>query len=228
MRELEEASVDWMLDCRAVSIHTAFFMGQAEQQKLAQFIERGGRLFLSGELPTVDLEMKPCTTLKDVVERASRDRASGDRVSGIRASGDGASGKRGQVLYQRENLFADGRFADRLVAAGIEPRITCSEQFRIMVHYSKQDGGKQDGSEQDRFVYFFHLADGSANQAWLEIDGERIEMRLGSKTCGVLRIADEKIIAHLVKGHNEIDETVADVRIQYGAQTIEGRGDFVG
>ena len=127
------------------------------------------------------------------------------------------------MTYQRENLFADGRFADRLAAAGIEPRVTCSDQLRIMVHYSQQDRG-----EQDRFVYFFHLAESSANQAWLEMDGERIEMQLGSKTCGVLRIAARKITAHLVKGHNEIDETIAEVRIQYGGQTIEGRGDFVG
>jgi hypothetical protein len=58
------------------------------------------------------------------------------------------------------------------------------------------------------------------------LDGERIEMQLGSKTCGVLRITDGKITAHFVKGQNEIAETVSDVRIQYGAQTIEGQGDF--
>jgi len=214
MRELEEAPVDWLLHCCSVAIHTAFFMGREEQEKLAHLIERGGRLFLSGELPTVDLDWQPCTTLKDAVERSCRrDTGSQDR---------GSQGK-GQVTYQRENLFADGRFADRLLAAGIQPRVTSSEQFRVMVHFSVQDEG-----EQDRFVFFFHFGEGSANPAWLEIDGARIEMQLGSKTCGVLRMADGKFKAYLVKGHNEIDKTVADIRIQYGNQLIEGRGDFAG
>lgn len=213
MRELEEASVDWLLQCGSVAIHAAFFMGRAEQEKLARLIDNGGRLFVSGELPAVDLDWQPCTVLKEAVERASQDRGSQDKS---------------QVTYQRENLFADGRFADRLAAAGIPPRVTCSEQFRVMVHYNAQDGGAQDAGEQERFVFFFHLGEGVVNPAWLEIDGARIEMQLGSKTCGVLRIANGKIKSYLVKGHNEIDDTVADIRIQYGSQLIEGRGDFVG
>ncbi len=62
----------------------------------------------------------------------------------------------------------------------------------------------------------------------MELDGERIEMQLGSKTCGVLRITDGRIRAHFIKGHNEIADALADVRIEYGEQTIEGRGDFIG
>jgi beta-galactosidase len=216
MRELEEAPVEWMLQCQTVAMQMAFFMGRMEQEKLVAFIEQGGRLFVSGELPTVDLDWKPCTLLKDAVERAAQNGT--------------------QVTYRRENLFADARFADRLAESQILPRVTCSDQFRVLVHYNTEAGNTEAGNteagntegtgEQERFIFFFQMAESASNQAWLELDGERIEMQLGSKTCGVLRITDGKITAHFVKGQNEIAKTVSDIRIQYGEQTIEGQGDF--
>ncbi len=194
MQELETASVDWMLNCKSVSIHLAFFMGEAEQQKLAQVIAAGGRLFLCGELPTVDMNMNPCTVLKEAVE------AAGDHVS-----------------YHRENVFADGKFASRLAEAGLPPRVTCSDRLRVMMHYG----------ENDTFAFFFNLQEGVDNLHWLEFDGIHIELKLGSKSCGVLRLTDGKIVSHLVKGANEIDKTTADIRIQCGEQVIEGQGDLI-
>ena len=193
--ELENATVDWMLGCGSVSIYTAFFMGEAEQKKLAEFISKGGRLFICGELPTLSDTMQPCTVLKDAVEGA------GENVS-----------------YSRENVYADGKFAGRLAEAGLPSRVTCSEQLRVLNHYG----------EKEAFVFFFNLQDGVNNNHWVEFDGMRIEMTLGSKSCGILRIAGGKIVSHFIKGANEIDETSADIRIACGEQVIEGNGDFQG
>ncbi|MBN1853708.1 MAG: hypothetical protein JW829_13330, partial [Pirellulales bacterium] len=197
MQELETVSLDWMLVCQSVSMHVAFFMGRNEQQKLADFIRGGGRLFISGELPTVDLDLQPCTVLKDTLENHGHDQKN--------------------VTYRRENLFADGSFASRLIDAGLRPRVTCSDRLRVMVHYG----------EQDQFIFFFYLGEDSASRAWMELDGQRIEMQLGSKTCGVLRKTGGRIRGYFIKGHNEIDATIADVRIEFGEQVIEGRGDLV-
>lgn len=195
MKELESVDVAWMLGCKSVSMHTSFFMGQAEQQKLADVVSGGGRLFLCGELPTVDLDLKPCTILKDAVA------SGGDNVS-----------------YSRENIFADGKFADRLAQAGLPSRVSCSDRLRVMVHFG----------ERDQFVFFFNLEEGTGHNHWFEFDGTRVEMKLGSKSCGVLRMSDGKIVSHIVKGRNELDDTTADVRFQCGDQTIEGKGDFSG
>ena len=191
-QELETTNLDWMLVCKSVAIHAAFFMGQAEQQKLAEFIKAGGRLFISGELPTVDMNLKPCTVLKEAVEGADNN-----------------------VTYQRENLFADGNFAARLTSAGLDSRVTCSDRLRTMVHFG----------ERDRFVFFFNLEAGVGHAHWIEFDGTRIELQLGSKSCGILRVVEGTIVSHFVKGRNEIDDTTADIRIQC-KQIIAGQGDF--
>ncbi len=192
-QELETADVDWMLSCKSVSIHTAFFMGKAEQKKLADLIAAGGRLFISGELPSVDLKLKPCTLLEEAVKKA------GDNVA-----------------YQRENRFVGNRFAAQLADAGLDSRVTCSDRLRTMVHFG----------EQDRFVFFFNLEKGVGHSHWIEFDGLRIELQLGSKSCGILRISGGQIVSHFVKGRNEIDDTTADIRIQCGDQLVEGQGDF--
>jgi len=196
-QELETADLDWMLACKSVSIHTAFFMGVAEQKKLVQLITAGGRLFISGELPSVDMDMKPCTLLKEAVEESLQ----------------GATDK---VTYQRENLFAGNDFATRLTGAGLGSRVTCSDRLRTMVHF----GGPE------AFVFFFNLEEGVGHSHWIEFDGTRIELQLGSKSCGILRVSGGKIISHFIKGKNEIDDTTADIRLQCGDQVIKGQGDF--
>lgn len=201
-QQLETATLEWMLSCQSIAIHTAFFMGEAEQQKLAELVRRGGRLFISGELPTVDMDLKPCTVLKDIVEASV--------------------GNSETVTFRRENLFSAGDFADQLLKAGIRSRVTCSSNFRVLVHHGV------DHIKKDQFVFFFNFEDGAPHQQWFELDGLRVEMQLGSRTCGVLQLVDGKIAAYLVKGHNEIDETIANIRIQCGEQVIEGQGDFIG
>jgi len=195
MFELDAATESQMREPASLAMQTAFFMDQPSQQRLADYIASGGRLLLSGELPSVDLQWQPCTILKDAVQ---------------------AAGRGGNVVYRRENLFADHGFAGQLSASGLKPNVTYSDHLRAYVHRG----------EHDLFVFFFDLGNEEAAERFVEFYGQRIELRLGPKTSGVVRVHDGKLAGHLVKGENEADGVRADVRIQLGEQTIEGRGDF--
>lgn len=195
MFELDAAPDALWDECKSVAMHLAFFMDDEAQERLAAWIERGGRAFLSGPLPEVDLTWQPCTVLKDAVRAAQ-------------AAGNP------RVVYRETNLFADGQFAEQLAAAGLQPRLRVSPGLRAFLHRGPEDD----------FVFFFHF-EGSGPHG-VEYDGLRIDLRLGPKTCGVLRLQGERIVAHVVKGHNEVEEIEADVEIRLGGQTIQGRGDF--
>lgn len=199
MFELEAASAEKLGQYRTLALHAAFFMGADEQAKLAEFVRSGGRLFLSGELPEVDLEWRPCSLLKKTVESAL---AAGET----------------NVVYRRENLFADGKFPETLAAAGIAPSVVYSDSMRVFVHHHR--------SANESFVFFFNFDVDGSHEKFIEFGGQRIELTLGSKTCGVLRIRSGWIVAHLVKGKNEVEDITDTVRIQLGDQVIEAEGDF--
>lgn len=197
MFELGPDAADPHATCRALAIHSAFFMDEPSQRKLADHVNQGGRLFISGELPTVDLEWEPCTVLRDAVEAAVQQGST-------------------EVVYQKANLFADGNFADAVAAAGIEPSVRYSDDMRAYVH---QNG-------DDCFVFFFSFDVDGEHDKWIEFQGRRIELKLGSKTCGVLRIRDGRLESYMVKGRNEVEDIESDIRIQVGEQVVERRGDF--
>lgn len=197
MFELEAASDEQLKAPRSLAIQSAFFMGAAEQEKLAKFIEGGGKLFISGELPSVDLEWKPCTRLRVAVEKAGRDFPS-------------------RVIYRRDNLFADGKFAQRLAEAGITPNVTYQGDLRAYVYRG----------QNEYFVFFFGFEQKAANEASIDCYGIPIKLRLGSKTSGVLRISNGKLAAYLVKGENEVEGIKSKIRIQVGDQVVEQEGDF--
>ena len=116
MFELESATEEELFQPKGVAIESSFFMDPTSQRKLARFIKNGGRLFISGELPTHDLEMQPCTILKDAIE-------------------DGAK----NVVFQPANMFAEGKFASVASTAGIEPSVKHSPGMRAYVHRSTKE-----------------------------------------------------------------------------------------
>jgi beta-galactosidase len=197
MFELDAAPQEYFLRPRALAIHSAFFMDADSQERLARFVEHGGRLFISGELPTVDLTWRPCTRLQDAIERAVQRKAA-------------------EVVYQKENLFADGRFAERLAAADIEPNVRTSPDLRAHV-YRKED---------DYFVFFFNFDVAGKYEKFIEFYGRRLDLEVGSKTSGVIRVTDDRLAGWLIKARNEVEDITDHVRVRLGDQAIEGTGDF--
>ncbi|MDP6538238.1 MAG: beta-galactosidase [Planctomycetota bacterium] len=109
--ELEASTEEQWGACRSLAFHSAFFLSEAAQERLAAYIEAGGRLFLSGELPEGDLEGRTCTRLREAVER-------------------GGAG----LVYRRESWFSAGGFAATLAEHGLRPGISPSPGLRCFVH----------------------------------------------------------------------------------------------
>ena len=189
--ELEASTNEQWEACRALAFHSAFFLSAPAQERLAAFIEGGGRLFLSGELPERDLEGRGCSRLREAVER-------------------GAEG----LVYRRESWFAGGTFAAPLAEHGLRPSLAGGPSLRAFVH--RGAGG--------RFLFFFEVA-GREGDHTLELDGEAIELRLGPRSCGVLRFVGEELVAWYIKAENEVEGIVPSVRVQAGGRTVECRGD---
>jgi hypothetical protein len=128
-------------------------------------------------------------------------------------------GKR-NVVHREDNLFAGGKFAAVLSEAGVKPRLTCSPDLRACVYR------RRDGADEEYFVFFFNLDAGGGRDQFIEFHGRRLALRLGSRTCGALRIRGGRLASYLVKGDNEVEGYKADVRIQLGPLFVEGSGDF--
>ncbi|MBX9789630.1 MAG: beta-galactosidase [Pirellulales bacterium] len=197
MFELDAAPPKYFDKPRALAFHSAFFLDADSQERLAAFIEGGGRLFISGDLPTVDLTWRTYTRLKEAVERAVQRGAA-------------------EVAYQRENLFADGRFAERLNSAGIEPNVRTSPDLRAHVYRNGDD----------YFVFFFNFDVAGRYEKFIEFYDYRLDLVVGSKTSGVVRVTDDRLAGWLVKARNEVEDISDHVRIRLGDQMIEGTGDF--
>ncbi len=197
MFELDAAPDEYFDKPRALAIQSAFFMDAESQERLAKFIERGGRLFISGELPNVDLTWQPCTRLKDAVEGALKRKAA-------------------EVVYQKENLFADGRFAERLAAAGIESNVRTSPDLRAHVYRNGDD----------YFIFFFNFDVAGSYQKLIEFYGRRLELTVGSKTSGVVRVTRDRLAGWLVKGRNEVEDISDRVSLSLDGKQIDGTGDF--
>jgi beta-galactosidase len=57
---------DWVADLSTpLVIASAASMGRAKQERLAEFLKRGGRLLIAPVLPTLDENLQPCTVLAD-------------------------------------------------------------------------------------------------------------------------------------------------------------------
>jgi beta-galactosidase len=197
MFELEPASDAQLKSCGALAINAAFYMDEPAQQKLAGFIQNGGRLFISGDLPEVDLRWKPCTVLKEAVEKAVK---AGSKT----------------VVYQKTNFFVDGNFADAMAKAGMQPQVRYSDNMRAYVHRGNDD----------YFIFFFSFDLNGQHDKWVEFFGQRVDLRLGSKTSGVLRVRGGKLVSYVVKGENEVENIKDQIRIKYKDQVIEREGDF--
>lgn len=193
MFELEAATPQTLAGPKALALQSAFFMDAACQKRLADFITKGGRLFLSGELPTLDDRWQPCTILKDAVHA-----------------------RPANVVYRRANVFTDGSIARLVADSGIPPSLECSPRLRAFVH----------SGEHDTFVFFFNFDTVGEHDKEIRFAREKIELRVGSKTSGVIRITDGRLNGYLVKGVNEVENVTASVRIVYQDAVIEQSGDF--
>jgi len=193
LAELPAMTVDSLLARKRVAIHLGFFLATDEQRKLVEFVRRGGTLICSGELPTYDETMKPCTLLKDFV----------------------MAGHEG-LHYSTGNIFNDERaFLGNLRLTGWNRSLTCSDGMLAFVFRNGDD----------QFVFFFNFDRDGEHEKSIDFNGLRLDLTVGSKTCGVVRVRNGRIRSYLAKGVNEFENVVSKVRISLGGQSFEFLGD---
>jgi beta-galactosidase len=195
--ELPAFTVEELLVHPRLAFYSGFFLARADQEKLVAFVQRGGKLILSGELPAYDEFMKPCTILADFV----------------------ATEPEG-LFYSTGNIFRDERaLVANLNKAGFASRVAYSDNLRAFVYANE--------AADDYFVLFFNFDRSGPHEKFVEFYGKRLDVTVGAKTCGVVRVRRGAIHSYLIKGVNEFEGQVADVTLALGGQVVRVRGDGV-
>ncbi len=123
-----------------------------------------------------------------------------------------------RILYQLDNYSTNTWLPRLLMESGITPHLSHDASLRAYAH----------SSNTDQFIFFFTFDTVGVHDKWIEAGEHRIELQTGSKTCGVLRVRDGRIVSHLIKGTNEVEGIESEIIIRIGEQVIRGRGDFKG
>ncbi len=196
--ELPALGVDDLLKLGRCAVHLGFFLGRAEQEKLCDYVRQGGTLIASGELPAYDERMDPCTVLADF----ARTEPAG-------------------LLYSTGNVFDDERaFLGNLRRAGWQSRVSYSDGLRAFVY--------RNHATDDDYVFFFNFDRHGRHEKHVDLYGRRLELTVGSKTCGVVHLRGDRMVSYLVKGTNEFEGETADVVLKLGDQRIAFTGDSSG
>lgn len=120
------------------------------------------------------------------------------------------------VWHHEGNLFADeAALLAALDQAGWQRRIVCSPGLRTFVYRH----------DDDFYVFFFNFDRARSHDKFVEFNGRRLELTVGSKTCGVVHVRGQHLISYLVKGENEFEGETAEVRLGLGEQVIRFTGD---
>lgn len=159
--EIAAYSVKELLKKKAVAMHLGFFLAEAEQQKLIDFVQAGGKLIIGGELPRFDDAMEPCTLLRDFVV------ANPDKL-----------------ICNTGNFFNDERaLLGNLRKVGWESKVSYSELLKAFVYKNGDDyyvfffNFDREG-QHDKFIEFYGqkllLNVGAKTSGVLHVQGEKI------------------------------------------------------
>ena len=121
-----------------------------------------------------------------------------------------------RVLYSEENIFAEQKaLIERLKQTGWTQQVSYSEKLYAFVYRNREDF----------FVFFFNFGDREDEAGWIEFYGQRLELTLGPKASGVIRVRSGRLSSFLVKADNEYENISPQTIITYGDQEIRFTGD---
>jgi beta-galactosidase len=124
--ELDAVSLESLQEHKACAIRLGFFMDEACQQKLLDYVRGGGTLLTVGELPSVDIQLDACTVLANGLEEGT---------------GDGWS------VLGHEALFDPYALGELLTMLDAPPSLSTSDNLRAFVH--------KNGDERFVFFFHF-------------------------------------------------------------------------
>jgi beta-galactosidase len=120
------------------------------------------------------------------------------------------------LYYSTGNVFRDEQaLLANLRKTGWEKKVSYSDLLRAFVYRRAEE----------YFILFFNFDRRGSHEKHIEFYGRRLELTVGSKTCGVVRVAGDRIRSYLVKGVNEYERESAVVRLRLGEQEIVVEGD---
>ncbi|HOA13217.1 MAG TPA: beta-galactosidase [Myxococcota bacterium] len=109
------------------------------------------------------------------------------------------------VHYSTGNIFNDqSAFLGNLRVTGWQPSLKCSPGLRAFVYRNGDD----------HFVFFFNFDRDGTHKKFIEFNGMKLDLSVGSKTCGIVRVTDRVIRSILVKGVNEFEKVTSKVRVK--------------
>ncbi len=203
--ELDAFEPDELAARGTLALRLGFAMDAAVQERLLAVARAGATILACGAPPEIDLAGAPCRSLRDALV-----------IGGEAAIGSG------RIVHRAENLFAaPERLIATLAALGVAPRHRVGHRdLRAFVHTAP--GG------DDAFIFFFHLGRSDGVETFVEIiDGPRLELTVGPKTCGVAHVRAGRLVSVLVKGRNEVEGIESAVRVAIGAEEVAGTGDLL-
>ena len=183
-------------------IRLAFFMDDADQNKLINYVEDGGSLVCCGEVPSKTTSMEAC-------DRLAR-HLSGRQ--GVVDLGDG------RMFYSPGNLFTEHRAIESAQRLGFDSSIRVHGSARFFVH-EYADGF---------FLWCFGFERSAGpHKNIVDFAGHRVEISLGSKTAGVIHMRGGKLHSAMFKGVNEVEDIESSVAIKFGDRELHASGDWL-
>ncbi|EEB74590.1 beta-galactosidase [Thermococcus sp. AM4] len=112
--DLEDATLEELLNYRQLWVYSLDFMGREVQEKLAAFVSKGGNLVVMPTLPEYDENLRPCTHLSDF----------------LGVSVEGGKARRNPRLVQFSSVSADG--IDRMLVRNVVREVRGGEPIAFM------------------------------------------------------------------------------------------------
>ncbi|QRN97701.1 beta-galactosidase [Archangium violaceum] len=228
--DLEQASAEELASCPRIILDGSFYMSEALQEKLADYVEKGGLLVVCGESPLFDERLRICEIFQErVLGHHFQGRESVQSVKGLpgevacRPLGlpEGAepfmaspAGVHGYRVRRGEGyaLYLDVRVGPGVICRVLEVLGLGGTPARPRAFVTEY------GGEEEAFL--FALGRGAGGTVKRTLLGVPLELELADQGCAVVKVRRGGIVGCFVQGRDERPGRGAPVRIRYGEEEL--------
>ncbi|WP_257461674.1 beta-galactosidase [Archangium lipolyticum] len=228
--DLEQASAQELASCPRIVLAGSFFMSEALQEKLADYVEKGGLLVVCGESPLFDERLRICEIFQE--------RVLGHHFQG-KESVQSVKGLPGEVACRPLGL-PEGAEPFMASPAGVHGyRVRRGEGYALYLDVRAGPGvfrrvlevlglgGAPMGprafvteyvGEED--AWLFALGRGRGGTVKRTLLGVPLELELADQGCAVVKVRRGRIAGCFVQGRDEQSGRGAPVRVRYGGEEL--------
>jgi beta-galactosidase len=196
------SGVPSIADYPIITLTGGFFMEAEVQENLVSYVKEGGKLVLTHDVPVLDENMLPCSVLIDGLFEGKFP------ADGSYEVGDGV------VVYRDNNLFYEHSDPEDVIGIfrKLDPNLTIlSSGAQVWVHrHPVKD-----------VAYYFVLGLDEQEKTYTVSDSKyKIEINLPKKSSAIIRVANGKLSAGIVKGIHEFEQSYVAPTIRSGQETV--------